>query len=326
MHKFVRNLITEWRRLDLPLEGTAVVAVSGGADSCALLAGMKDLKVRKKHSLRLVCAHFDHGIRGQQSVRDAEFVRDLAEQLEVEFVYTAGNVTTRGNLEQNARNARYAFLEKVVKKSKAVMLLTGHTMNDQAETFLINLIRGSGPDGLAAMPAIRPMKEGSWSPLLVRPMVRWTKRADTEEFCRDSGIEFRLDAMNQDTTFTRVRVRKTLLPLLAGFNPKIVENLASTAALMAAPGARHVALIDNLPQNLSISELKRLQGSDMYEILRQWLKMRRGNLRSIGLRHIQAIETLIRSTKSGKTIELPGQQNVSRVGGMLVFTEIEVEK
>ena len=158
MHSFVRNLITEWRRLGLPFEGeTVIVAVSGGADSVSLLLAIADLGRRKKIDHRIVAAHCNHGLRGVESDADQELVRVLAEKLGIDFVSEYIKISKKGNLEQNARDARYAILRKIADDEKAFAVLTGHTINDQAETFLLNLIRGSGTDGLANafVPTIR---------------------------------------------------------------------------------------------------------------------------------------------------------------------------
>ena len=146
MHQFVRKLITEWRRLELPVAGeTVVIAVSGGTDSVSLLLAMHDLVEREKLDIRIVAAHFDHNLR-DGSDQDAEYVKRLCTQLKVELNIGHGEAK-RGNLEQNARDARYAFLTKTALTLNAVAILTAHTQNDQAETFLMNLVRGSGPEG-----------------------------------------------------------------------------------------------------------------------------------------------------------------------------------
>src|SRR5215218_8891270 len=142
MHKFVRNLLTEWRKLDLPFEGeTFIVAVSGGADSVSLAIALDDLRTRKKLNSRFVIAHFNHDLRGAESERDAEFVKNLADKFDFELAYKKGKVLKAGNLEQNARIARYEFLMETALNTDACGILTAHTINDQAETFLLNLIR-----------------------------------------------------------------------------------------------------------------------------------------------------------------------------------------
>jgi tRNA(Ile)-lysidine synthase len=331
MDNFVRNLITEWRRLGLPFENeTLVVAVSGGADSVSLILALNDLKTREKLHVRLVAAHFDHRLRGPDSERDRDFVRQLAEDLGVELAFGAAETMGKGNLEQNARNARYEFLAETAAGVGSKYVLTGHTLNDQAETFLINLIRGSGPQGLAGMRTVRPLGPAETGLVLVRPLLTWAKRRDTENYCRFRGVEFRYDSMNEDLAFTRVRVRKLLLPMLEEFNPKIIETLANTASLMgrgpeAQTNGRSESTGDDA-DGLLLKELKSLSQPDLYARLRSWLSGARNGLRGLELKHISGIERLINSRKSGKTIELPGGGRVIKRGGKLVFEKIKVEK
>jgi tRNA(Ile)-lysidine synthase len=363
VNKFVLNLITEWRRLELPFAGeTIVVAVSGGADSLALLLALDELRERKKLDLRIVAAHFNHKLRGRESDADEDFVKDLAAERSFELAVGHGNIPKEGNLEQNARNARYEFLLSTAKNLNAGHVLTAHTMNDQAETFLLNLIRGSGLDGLAGMRTVREFRSGgvvenegetaqlvlplqqssridsetpslphsSTPPLLTRPLLRWAKREDTENYCREMGVEFRYDTMNEDMSFKRVRVRKMLLPMLKEFNPKIVETLAKTAELMAeqlgTPSPTGPDDGRQMPKELSIQELSRLEPPQLRQTLRSWLGQHRGGLRSVGLKHIRAIEQLAFSTKSGRVAELPGFGRVRRSNGRLSFENIKVDK
>jgi len=345
MHKFVLNLITEWRKLGLPFAGeTIVAAVSGGADSLSLLLAIDTLREQKKLDLRVIAAHFNHKLRGRESDADEEFVKQIAAERGIELAVGHGSIKTEGNLEQNARNARYKFLAETAERLNARWVLTAHTMNDQAETFLLNLIRGSGPDGLSGMRPIRPMnqesRDESWameqsrplfpntSPLLARPFLTWAKRENTENFCRETGVEFRYDTMNEDMSFKRVRVRKMLIPMLKEFNPRIVEALAQTSELMRHetenrdPGPTRA--VD--PEYLVIKELMAVSRSELQQTVRSWLKAKRGGLRSIGLKHIQAIERLAVSTKSGRSIEIPGFGIVRKHGGRLMYENIKVDK
>ena len=162
MHSFVRNLITEWRRLKLPTSDTVVIGVSGGADSVSLLLAMDELRELKKLDLRLVAAHFNHHLRDGESDADEEFVRQVTSERKIEFAVghaESGHNLTGGDIEQKARVARYAFLSETAERVDAFAVLTGHTMNDQAETFLINLLRGSGPQGLCGMKPVRALDE-----------------------------------------------------------------------------------------------------------------------------------------------------------------------
>jgi len=202
MHKFVRSLLTEWRRLGLPVEGEKiVVAVSGGADSVSLLLALDELRKRKKIQNELIAAHFDHGLRREASDADAEFVKTLAEGLGVRCIVGRGKIASKGNLEQNARRARYQFLQKTAVESRATAVVTAHTINDQAETFLFNLVRGTGPDGLAAMPPDRELGDGI---ILARPLLRWPHRAETDAFCNDMDDEPRSYTMNEVPAFNRL--------------------------------------------------------------------------------------------------------------------------
>lgn len=378
MHKFVRELITEWRKLSLPFaDETVIVAVSGGADSLSLLLAIDELRKREKLKLRFVAAHFNHKLRGHESDADEEFVKHLAVEKGFELALGHGPISNKGNLEQNARDARYDFLSRTADNLKAYGVLTAHTMNDQAETFLLNLIRGSGIDGLGGMRTVRelrserveewksqgndpvsprpgvsdsPLLPFSSTPLLlVRPLLRWARREDTENFCRECGVEFRYDTMNEDMSFKRVRIRKILIPVLTDLNPKIIETLARTADLMQQSEPRAVATgfleRDNNPappasvggaesvnaplaitRELSLKDLKSLGKPHFYQTLRSWLRANRGNLRSIGLKHIESIERLILSPKSGRMIELPGGATVRRQRGRLIFAKIKVDK
>jgi len=341
MHGFVRNLITEWRRLELPFSGSTIaVAVSGGTDSNSLLLALHDLTTRKKLGHRIVAAHFNHRLRGAESETDEEYVRQLTVRLGVEFAVAHANLSKEGNLEQNAREARYQFLTRTAKSVGAFAVLTGHTVNDQAETFLINLIRGSGPDGLSGMRPIRVLDEeqpndvpskpllfADTQPLLlVRPLLRWAKRRDTEGFCHDLGVECCHDAMNDDTAFRRVRIRKVLLPLLEDLNPKIIETLAQTAELMANTLKKNgYERADTTDDHLLIKDLKKLDKPELYDMIRSWMRHHRGTTRQLKLKHTQAIERLIFSEKSGKTAELPDGAKVVKTGGKLVYDENKVE-
>lgn len=336
MNDFVRNLLTEWRRLNLPFDDeTFVVAVSGGADSLALALALHDLKKRGKLNLRFVVAHFNHNLRGAESEADEKFVRDLAVRYDFELALGRGDISEKGNLEQSARVARYDFLTGVAENVRAYAVLTAHTVNDQAETFLLNLIRGSGIEGLGGMKPIRSFKSkvqssksedfSSNSPLfLVRPLLNWAKRSDTENYCHAERLEYRYDSMNEDLAFKRVRIRRVLLPLLQDFNPKIIERLATTASLLRDEHEELEKLANHQTDaaengELKINDLTNLSPAARRRVLRRWLEAQRGDLRRLDLKHFEAVERLIFSRKSGRTIELPGGETVTKTNGRLVF-------
>jgi tRNA(Ile)-lysidine synthase len=337
MHPFVRDLVTEWRRLEMPFDEQAVIiAVSGGADSVSLLLAMHDVRQREKLRLRLVAAHYNHKLRGTESDADEQFVRELTSTLGLELAVGRAGAMPDGNLEQNARVARYDFLLKTAAGINAAFVMTGHTINDQAETVLMNLIRGSGPDGLSGMRTVRPLNGGqntdksetsiAANTLLVRPLLTWAKRLDTEAYCRDRNVEYRYDTMNEDTAFKRVRIRKILLPLLEDMNPKIVDTLSNTALLMQGLVDRNGNDIAPVPngRQLGLDVVRSLSDAERTEYLRTWLVRCRGTARQLQLKHIRAIERLALSNKSGRTAELPGGR-VVKSGGRLAYEENEVE-
>jgi tRNA(Ile)-lysidine synthase len=331
MHKFVRSLLTEWRKLKLPFDDeTVIVAVSGGADSVSLLLALHELTHAKKIRLKFIVGHFNHNLRGADSEKDADFVRDLSKKLEIEYEVGLQNPESKiqnqkGNLEQLARIARYEFLNRIAEKHQAYGVLMAHTLNDQAETFLLNLIRGSGRSGLSAMKTNRKLNAESET-RLIRPLLNWAERKDTEDFALEQGIEFRLDSMNEDEKFARVKIRKKIIPLLREFNPKIVGTLAQTAILLQENTENLTFDTGDLPESLPVKDLKGLSTSVLYGVLRAWLLKRRGDLRQIDLKHVRAIESLIFSQKSGRIAELPGSEAVIKKQGKLFHEKRKVEK
>ncbi len=233
---FATNLLSEWRRLGLPSsEASIIVAVSGGADSTALLLGLDELIKSEKLCLTLIVAHLDHGLRAA-SRKDAVWVSQLAKAIGHAAVVGKANLKKktskpRENLEQAARKARYKFLQRIAAKAASQIVLTAHTLDDQAETILLRLLRGSAAEGLAGIPCEREIARGA-QVKLVRPLLSWVQRSDTEAYCRLRQIDFRVDEMNHDEAFARVRVRKQLLPLMKSFNNRVVEALSRTALLL----------------------------------------------------------------------------------------------
>jgi tRNA(Ile)-lysidine synthase len=199
-----------------------VVAVSGGVDSMVLLALL--LALERRLRLRLYVAHVHHGLRGRAADRDAALVIATAARhgLGVTLCRLDPRERPRGvSLEMWARAARYRCLESVADRVRAVGIATAHTMNDQAETVLLNLLRGTGPRGLAGIPAIRHR--------ILRPLLAVT-RPEVEAYAAARGVPCRPDASNASPAFRRNRVRHRLLPQLAAeYNPRLVESLAGLA-------------------------------------------------------------------------------------------------
>jgi len=337
LNQFPRLLLVEWRKLKLPHSGeTVVVAVSGGADSTALLLALDELKTANKLSATICVAHLDHRLR-KSSGKDAKWVDNLAKRLGFRSVIGRNKVAedaraASDNLEQAAREARYAFLERTAKRVAASYVVTAHTMDDQAETVLLRLMRGSAGVGLGGMEALRPLAKNS-SIKLARPLL-WARRSDTEDYCRLRQSEFLFDEMNDDLSFARVKVRKQLLPLMQSFNNRIVEALSRTAAQLREDGAVLFNDGDALLRRAAVST----QGSDETKApsldvkvladappalrrraLRQWLAQARGSTRRLEMVHLLAVEKLLERNTGGRVVELPGRGRVRRERNRLEF-------
>ncbi len=335
--QFAHRLFMEWERLALPTAGDRViVGVSGGADSTALLLALAELQGAERLSLGVVVAHLDHGLR-KQSKADAEWVSRIAEQLNFESKSGRANIRKLAsrladNIEQAARNARYKFFQECADKTGATMVLTAHTMDDQAETFLLRLMRGSGAEGLSGIEPIRLLSAGA-RVRLVRPFLSWARRADTESYCRQRQVDFRSDQMNEDERFARVKVRKQLIPLMATFNGRIVETLgrtanllredtvvlSSSAAQLLADASRHQTENRNEtgPPLLNVQVLARAPSAVRRRALRDWIMQAKGDLRRLELVHIVAIEQLLVGTQGGRVVELPDGGRVALKRGWL---------
>ena len=336
LHTFPRLLFAEWRKLKLPINETVIVAVSGGADSTALLLALDELKTAQRTSLRICVAHLDHGIRSD-SKKDARWVRKLATDLDLKSIIGRANATAEANaasenLEQTARHLRYEFLERTAKRLPAKLVLTAHTMDDQAETVLLRLIRGSAGEGLSGMDALRPIAKGSQI-TLVRPLL-WARRSQTEEYCHQRQIDFLHDEMNDDERFSRVKIRKHVLPLMQQVNKKVVEALSRTASLLKDDGAVLVNNADllltkamedapvnpetNIPA-LRVDVLADAPPAVRRRALRKWISNGRGSSRRLEMVHLLAVDGLLQGTKGGRVVELPNGFRIRRKKGWLEF-------
>jgi tRNA(Ile)-lysidine synthase len=323
LSQFSRMLLSECRKLRLPNSGeTVVVAVSGGADSTALLLAIDELRKYHKLHATICVAHLDHRLR-KTSGKDAKWVAALAEKLGYRSIIGRSKV------------AEYAFLERTAKRVSASYVLTGHTMDDQAETVLLRLMRGSASYGLAGMDAVRPIAKNS--PIkLARPLL-WARRIDTENYCRTRKTEFLADEMNEDQSFARVKVRKQLLPLMQSFNNRIAEALTRTAAQLREDDAVLFKDSDALlkraavsnqesncesetkPPTLDVKVLANEPPALRRRALRQWLSDARGSTRRLEMVHLLAVEKLLEGSAGGRVVELPNGGRVRRRRNRLEF-------
>ena len=205
-----------------------LAAVSGGSDSVALLRVLKILQ--NEYEIHIAVAHLNHGLRGEEADKEEEFVRLLSRKMNVNFFTQKVNIrelqqNASKSLEEVAREERYRFLYQMAKEHGAVKIATGHHRDDQAETFLINLIRGSGLEGLKGIAPIRD----SW---LIRPLL-YVGRDEILDFLKTEGLSYMRDSSNLDSSFLRNRIRNKLIPeLKKRYNPQMAAGLARTAEII----------------------------------------------------------------------------------------------
>jgi tRNA(Ile)-lysidine synthase len=224
MRKKLLALCGEYQML--PAGGLVLCAVSGGADSMSLLHLLRTLSGQAGFSLH--AAHFNHHLRREESDRDEAFVRERCASWGVPLTCGGGDVRAQAaqagrGIEETARALRYAFLEETADALGAARIATAHTADDNAETLLLHLVRGSGLAGLTGIPPRRGR--------IVRPLLT-TTRAEIEAYCAQQGIPYVVDSTNADTAYTRNFLRLRVLPLLRQVNPRAVEHISAAAGLL----------------------------------------------------------------------------------------------
>jgi tRNA(Ile)-lysidine synthase len=290
----------------------AGVAVSGGADSVCLLHVLRDLAPR--WDLRLTVLHLDHKLRGEESRRDAAFVRGLAAALDLPFELQETDVAARcresgENLEQAARAARLEFFTRLMQAATVDRIATGHTRSDQAETVLFRFLRGSGTAGLAG---IRPVTDAG----IVRPLLE-IDRPEIERYLQERGIAWRTDSSNASTAFARNRIRHELLPQLTReWNPAMAETLAHTADWAQAEEAYWESELARLaPAHLiceppavlmQVDALAALPLAVARRLIRRAVERTKGDLRGVGFEHLAGILELAASAEGHGRLQIPG--------------------
>lgn len=303
-------------RISLP-EGTRRVlcAVSGGADSVCMLHVLLDYASTR--DIRVCAAHYDHGIRGEESARDAEFVASLCERLGVELITERGDVPryareNRLGIEEAARQARYDFLKRAANTLDCDIIATAHNADDNAETMLFNLARGTGAKGLCGIPARRDK--------LVRPLLGIT-RAEIEQYLDENGLEHVEDSTNASDDYSRNLIRHAVMPHLRAINPAMAEACARTAELLRRDEDYFDAAVQSFLE-------KSFDGSSVelcaFEALHEAVASRVVRAlwpQSLSGAHVDAVLAL-RGGRELAYADLPGGR-VRRECGRLYFREVE---
>lgn len=285
----LNKLLELIRRYQMIQPGDRVIcAVSGGADSVALLFGMYLL--RAKLDITLEAAHFDHGLRGEESAADALFVENLCRQYEIPLHMGHGQVTAgEKGLEAAARDARYAFFASLPGK-----IATAHTADDNAETVLMHMVRGTGLKGLGGIAPIRDH--------VIRPMLGVT-RQEVLAFLAEYHLRYVEDSTNATDAFLRNRLRHHVMPLLKQENPRLAENLSAMAQELREDEQRLMEQV-NLDTIPPVSALRNMSDSLRSRYLAAFLK--ESGVREPERAHIALAEKLVFSPKPSARASLPG--------------------
>jgi tRNA(Ile)-lysidine synthase len=307
----VRRTIQHFHMLE-PAD-SVLVGVSGGADSVCLLRVLCEL------GYRVTAAHVNHGLRGQESDAEEAFVHALCARLNVPLFVRKVNLPTAGNLEAAGREVRRQFFHELLETQDIRRVALAHNREDRVETFLLNLFRGAGAEGLSSMEAVK----GN----IIRPLIE-ISRNEIEADLRGRGQQWRTDSSNFDTRFARNRLRHDVIPQLStSFNVSLVDALSRTMAILDDENAwlselsqswleRHGT---NEPESSVINAgvLAREPRALQRRILR--LALRRVNgLENVTFDHVESALDLLDEGKSGKLVQFPGGITIERSFGQLI--------
>ncbi len=311
MLRFVRE-----HRL-VPAGSILLVAVSGGADSICLLHLL--VRLSSELDIRLHVAHLDHMLRGAESKADADYVARLARELGVPATVEKRDVAAyrkekRISLEEAAREVRYRFLADTASSVGAGRISTGHTQDDQLETILMHLVRGTGTRGLIGLKPVSQWKLNGWSVTIVRPLLE-VSRQETAEYCQSHKLNPRMDTSNLELSPLRNRIRQQLLPLLKSYNPGVAQALLRASAIAGG----EIAFLDGEVSRLWNEVVQKQEGVIILDkerfsrlppalkrhLLRTAIEGLWGSLKDIEARHIQGIMAAL-DKPAGKQIGLPG--------------------
>jgi tRNA(Ile)-lysidine synthase len=319
----VRKTIQKYNMLS-PNEHV-LVAVSGGADSVALLHCLN--KLASSLHLSLTIAHLNHRIRGFEGDADEDFVRRMSADIKIPFCSEIIEVkqqaiAARKNLEEVARQARYDFLRRTARRVGAHKIAVGHTLNDQAETILFRFIRGSGIEGLSA---IYPVVED----LVIRPLLECS-RESILEYLQQMGLHYKEDSTNADLKHARNRIRRELVPYLENnFNPQLVATLSREAFLAreawsfieskAKAAFESLCLRQGNDISLALHGFAELHPGLQKQVLRQAIKECLGSLHGVTSRLVENILSICTAGNSSDQVWMPHGSTAIRQFNMLLL-------
>jgi len=285
--------------------------VSGGRDSVALLHWLIDCGYKK-----LVVCHLNHQLRGRASNADARFVEKLAANCGVDFTTESVNIRavatkTKMSIEAAARDMRYKFFARVAKRRNCRTIFLGHHADDVAETFLINLFRGSGTTGLAAMGDVSNRRVDNVHLTIVRPFLAvW--RSEIDRFVRAHRLKFREDASNQDLAPLRNRIRHRVIPYLEKALGRNIRQAVWRAAMIAAEEEAWIEtqLTDSIAAELSPGKMRDLPIALQRRQILNWLRGQ--NIGNVGFDVVENVRALLDRNSQLARVNLPQDRHVRR--------------
>ena len=315
--------------------GVIVCAISGGADSMALFHGLVRTRELRKRDWTLHVAHLDHGIP-HNSAEMMQFVQVAARKAGIPFHHDLVDVpalsrATNASIEEAGREVRYAFLERVCSEVGATALAVAHHADDQAETILHRILRGTGLRGLAGIPESRPLSEGCPA-RLVRPMLGF-RRCDGVAYLKRRGLSFLHDDTNDDVlAATRNRIRHDVLPAIEReINPQAVTAIVRLGEIARQTAAWKQALAEEAYEqccvekttdaiSLDASHLSKERELIQAAVIAMAVERLDAGRGEIGFERLQAALGVIASERSGSTAEFPGGITISKRGRFVVVT------
>jgi tRNA(Ile)-lysidine synthase len=300
-----------------------IVTVSGGPDSICLLNILAELAFEL--DITLITAHFEHGLRPLEDPYETALVREYACSMNLPFeTEKASDIDLNSSsLEEKARNQRYSFFEKVRIKYNATKIAMGHNLNDQAETVLMRLLRGSGITGLSGIPPVRDN-------IIIRPLIG-IRREDIIEYLEQKRLKYAVDSSNNNIRFTRNRIRMELMPEMIKYQPEFIEVLGRLSDHIREENSLVETLADewvinNLQRHetgeylINIMSVKKLHYALIKRIIRNIVKRYNNSLYGIDSDHVQEIFDLLINPKPNITINLPGSLIVRKEYDSLFFS------
>ena len=315
MNKLIKKIQNTAHQHDLWKKGSRIViGVSGGPDSVCLLDILAQL--RPKCDMKLIIAHINYGLRGKDSQRDEEFVRKLAERYNLK-IFSIKPIIRIKNSENEMRNIRYEFFERVRAKNKFDYIAVGHNMEDQVETFIMRIIRGSGLKGLSAM----QYKSGK----IIRPLLG-TPRAEILRYLKNKNLNYRIDKTNKENYFFRNRVRNKLIPYLErNFNPNIKKTIFEATGSIAEDNSLIQELSDKVYGNeaaLSVRKILKLPPALQGRVLLRFINNKIIDGKNVEATHVSEILKAIKSTKGKNQIVLFKGLKMTRKGDKVIIEKL----